>query len=416
MSSENKNISLKAQLSALERDSAYSVVELISKTPHTKTEKVMLRAAGGVELGPFIRKEFSTQNTKTNAYKRIFDEQKKLRRLNCVPHVMACYEYGQVCVVILEYVEGTSLDAYVKQNNLSISEIASLFTEICEAVDQLHTHFETPLIHRDIKPSNIIVNTGRIMLIDFGIARFYRNDANPDTTKLGTAAFAPPEQYGFGQTCIQSDVYALGMVLYFMLTKNVSNTTLRDNPAFKKSVPKNLQRVLLRATSFDPKSRYLSAKELAQSFNQAALGSTTPPKTLQNAQYIDTTPNTAKRMFFEIKENFRAGKYAKIQWVIGRIFNAILAIAWLGLMAACIAFTFFPQGSMTNLNHATRVVKYLGIGGTFFTTCAFLLWNKALLKRKFTWAKHLNWKTYFFVTIAAIALLAIFTYVSNAIS
>ncbi len=85
-----------------------------------------------------------------------------------------------------------------------------------------------PVIHRDLKPSNIIVSganytpdTGMtfssLVIIDLGIARVWREGADADTVKFGTRPYAPPEQYGFGQTSVRSDVYALGALLFFCL-------------------------------------------------------------------------------------------------------------------------------------------------------------------------------------------------------
>ena len=78
---------------------------------------------------------------------------------------------------------------------------------MCEAVRELHECFNPPLIHRDLKPANIVLSNGRVFLIDFGIARVYRSGSVSDTSHLGTRAYAPPEQYGFGQTDTRSDVY-----------------------------------------------------------------------------------------------------------------------------------------------------------------------------------------------------------------
>lgn len=86
-----------------------------------------------------------------------------------------------------------------------------------------------PVIHRDLKPSNIIVSGVRyaadagmtfssLVIIDLGIARVWRDGADADTVKFGTRSYAPPEQFGFGQTSVRSDIYALGALLFFCLT------------------------------------------------------------------------------------------------------------------------------------------------------------------------------------------------------
>lgn len=103
------------------------------------------------------------------------------------------------------------------------------------------------------------------VLIDLGIARTWREGAEADTTRLGTRNYAPPEQFGFGQTSVRSDVYALGAVLWFCLTgedpaPGMDSRQLAERP----DVPSDLRRVVAKAMSFDPEARYASAEELAR--------------------------------------------------------------------------------------------------------------------------------------------------------
>ncbi len=107
------------------------------------------------------------------------------------------------------------------------------------------------------------------VLIDFGIARTYKTGAATDTVHFGTADYAPPEQYGFGQTDIRSDVYALGLVLWFCLTGRVPAPSDRELAYTDSAVPEPLRRVIVRAAAFDPSDRYPSARALRQAFTQA---------------------------------------------------------------------------------------------------------------------------------------------------
>ena len=89
---------------------------------------------------------------------------------------------------------------------------------LAKAMKALHTS-DPVIIHRDIKPKNIIVrDDGSVALIDLGISRVYKKEANSDTIFRGTEGFAPPEQYGFMQTDIRSDIYSFGVVLSWLLT------------------------------------------------------------------------------------------------------------------------------------------------------------------------------------------------------
>ncbi len=123
--------------------------------------------------------------------------------------------------LVMEYVEGRSLDTYCEQENLDVGQIVRLFLQLCEAV--AHTH-RNLVVHRDLKPSNVLVNSqGVLKLLDFGAAKLL--DASGDgapATRMGLRAFTPdyasPEQI-FGQTVtVSSDVYSLGVILYRILS------------------------------------------------------------------------------------------------------------------------------------------------------------------------------------------------------
>src|SRR5205823_10073612 len=97
---------------------------------------------------------------------------------------------------------------------LSEATVLGWAGQICDVLTYLHEH-NPPIIFRDLKPANIMLDThGVIKLIDFGIARIFDSTKGTDTLKMGTAGYAPPEQYGGrGQTTPQSDIYALGATL-----------------------------------------------------------------------------------------------------------------------------------------------------------------------------------------------------------
>ena len=90
----------------------------------------------------------------------------------------------------------------------------------------LHTR-QPPIIYRDLKPENVILTPeGIIKFIDFGVARTYKARKAKDTVAIGTYGYAPPEQYGKGQTDARSDIYTLGATLYHLLT-NLGPVPLR---------------------------------------------------------------------------------------------------------------------------------------------------------------------------------------------
>ena len=122
---------------------------------------------------------------------------------------------------VMEYVEGVPLNEFCVQHKLSVEERTKLFRTVCEAVAYAH---QQSIIHRDLKPSNILVKSdGAVRLLDFGIAKHLTAatlDASQTRTgmRLMTPAYAAPEQVCGGSAAPQTDVYALGVILYELLT------------------------------------------------------------------------------------------------------------------------------------------------------------------------------------------------------
>ncbi len=124
---------------------------------------------------------------------------------------------------VMEYVEGEAIDEYCDTRRLSIDERLALFCEVCDAVDFAHQH---NVVHRDLKPTNILVTTDGVpKLLDFGIAKILQPELFPFTVAqtrtnlwLMTPEYASPEQVLGKPITPATDVYALGVVLYELLT------------------------------------------------------------------------------------------------------------------------------------------------------------------------------------------------------
>ena len=155
---------------------------------------------------------------------RFAAEQRTLAQLNH-PLIARLYDAGTLADgtpwFVMEYVEGVPLTAYCRTNTLNLTARLQLFRAVCEAVQHAHQHL---VVHRDLKPSNILVTSdGRVKLLDFGIAKQLEGAGRPaDQTRtalrLLTPAYAAPEQLTGGQIGIHTDVYALGIILYELLT------------------------------------------------------------------------------------------------------------------------------------------------------------------------------------------------------
>lgn len=290
-------------LSALERDSCYRVDKVLKNTPVETTQRVYFVGRNGAETGPYVRKLLSAQSGLGNAYKRIWEAQRAGQRFLHLPRIIECYDADDAQVVVMEHIEGRTLAEEVFAKDPSPSLALELFPRICDAVFELHTRFDPPLIHRDLKPSNIMVTNGWPTIIDFGIARTFNDEAEEDTRRFGTRAYAPPEQFGYSQTDERSDVYALGLILYFCLTEKTPDSKARSRGYADARIPDPLSAVIMRATAFDPKDRYGSAQELREAFLLAATEIETLP--------ADSTQCTGKKASASDKDAEPAASDAK---------------------------------------------------------------------------------------------------------
>ena len=181
---------------------------------------------------------------------------KKLQHTG-LPRFVDEYKSDTMLCVIREYVEGTPLHQWATDTKPDAPSAVRIALKLCDLLIYLHGQ-SPPIIHRDIKPQNLIMGVdGQLWLIDFGISRLYQEEGRIDTACMGTQDFAPPEQYGFSQTDVRSDIYSFGVVLGFLLT----GETKRDD-ALLKIEDKRLFRIVERCTAFAPGERYASAAKL----------------------------------------------------------------------------------------------------------------------------------------------------------
>ncbi|MCL5036873.1 MAG: HEAT repeat domain-containing protein [Chloroflexi bacterium] len=123
--------------------------------------------------------------------------------------------------LVMEYIQGKTLEEILKNGPLPFSEsrVVELGLSLCEVLKYLHSQ-KPPVLFRDLKPANIMMTPeGRLMLVDFGIARCFITEQRTDTFRMGTVGYASPEQYGgMGGTDARSDIYSLGALLHYLLT------------------------------------------------------------------------------------------------------------------------------------------------------------------------------------------------------
>ncbi len=174
--------------------------------------------------------------------------------------------------LVMEYIDGSTLEDLLDRNGRPFSErrVLGWARQLCDVLEYLHSQ-QPPVIFRDMKPGNIMLTrTGRIKLIDFGIARLFKGRGSQDTQLLGTPGFAPPEQYGSAQTDERSDIYSLAMTLYQLMTCSISEKGFGLSDVHSKfpHISPPVARALEKATAMNPEDRY----ESIVVFRRALLG------------------------------------------------------------------------------------------------------------------------------------------------
>jgi hypothetical protein len=195
-----------------------------------------------------------------------------IRHPNIVQLIEILRDHGKL-ILIQEYVEGPTLQQLL-EFGMSPPDKEDYFLQLLSAVSYSHKH---KILHRDIKPENIIISkTGELKLLDFGIAQDL-SWQNPARTSEGTVNFMPPEQLE-GKSCIASDVWALGVILYILAANAVPYIQQNDSfpmnietsPAIKAPreinprIDINLDRIIMKCLQKDPARRYQDATELLE--------------------------------------------------------------------------------------------------------------------------------------------------------
>jgi len=185
----------------------------------------------GVFKTTLIRDTFSGQRyVKKELPKATLPIYQKLQNLkhHSLAEVIKIIEEDDKIIVILEYVTGETLKSILDTKVNLDEKLAINYTQQLTSI--LNILHQNGIIHRDVNPSNIIISTnGRVKLIDFDIARFYKSSQIEDTQLLGTPGYAAPEQFGFNQSTASSDIYALGILLNVMITGMKPNEMLIKN-------------------------------------------------------------------------------------------------------------------------------------------------------------------------------------------
>lgn len=192
-----------------------------------------------------------------------------LKRLQhpMLPRIVDIFEDRDCIYIVEDFVEGITLEDLLKQQK-KVDEFQGLqwFRDLCGVLAYLHGQRPHPIIYRDMKPSNIMLQPdGSLKLIDFGIAREYKQESNADTTYIGTKGYAAPEQFGKAQTDARTDIYSLGVTMYHLLTGKSPYEPPYQFVSVRQLVPElshGIEYILNKCVQSEPSDRYQTVDEL----------------------------------------------------------------------------------------------------------------------------------------------------------
>ncbi len=223
-----------------------------------------------------------------------FDREAKALAAMNHPNIVTLYDYGiddGISFLVMEYLEGADLGTIIERRSLAQRELLEALAGACEGLAYAH---QRGFVHRDLKPGNIRMirsgNRNHAKLLDFGIASAARPDPAGTESWMGTIGYMAPEYLGSGLATPSSDLFALGVVIYEILSGGrmpfggsdrgeVINAILRRPPAALdpeevKDVPRAFLDVVAKSLTKDPAERYLSAADLASAIRS---GLSAPP-------------------------------------------------------------------------------------------------------------------------------------------
>ena len=202
---------------------------------------------------------------------RVLDEARRMAKFRNTPGIVGIYDFfeaNNTAYIVMEYIEGTTLDVYCKENRMDNTTLFNMLVPVMDALQALHNE---GIIHRDISPDNIMVdNDGNFKLLDFGAARGYSEESSTTMSVILKKSYAPEEQFRTkGNQGPWTDVYALGATIYELITGQTPPTSIDrlaedDIVDIKEAAPaltKGQAEAIMTALAVRQKDRWQSVNE-----------------------------------------------------------------------------------------------------------------------------------------------------------
>ncbi len=302
------------------------------------------------------------------------------------PNIVSIYDVGQENdshYLVMEYVEGESLKSLIRREApLPSTKAIQLGRQIAEALEHAH---ENSIIHRDVKPHNILITkNGRAKLTDFGIAQASASTITHTDTIVGSVHYISPEQAKGEPAGPKSDIYALGVVLYEMLTGQVPYQAdgaigvalkhIQEQPLslreINPNIPEDLEKVVLRAMDKLPERRHKSARAFGEDLISISDETRTMlPYLPEDEEYTRVLPNPTLIMKEEPRISRASDKPSKHRQMKPAAWGMLAFV--LVLLAAGMLFVFnsylnvgevkVPPVVGMHIDEARRVLKERGL-------------------------------------------------------
>lgn len=256
-------------------DGKYKLERILAAGPHT----VYLATVEGEDKKVAIKVEdisgFANKALIANI-KESFELHKAIKHPD-VPSMLELIQTSKYIYLVMDYLDGETLDRILdKSGPMESKRVAVVGRNIAKILKSMH-ELKPPIICRDVKPSNIMIHNGLdVNMFDFGIAMRYYDDGREDEHIVGTVGYAAPEQYE-GHARPESDIYGLGMTLYYMLTKDDPKTPGFTHRSIRELNPKTapeLERIVEKCIEPDYKNRYRSCDALIRDLDHFINGGT----------------------------------------------------------------------------------------------------------------------------------------------
>ena len=271
----------------------------------------------------------------------------KNNSIHHTPKIHHMVEDGNTLVVIEDYIPGgdTLEEILAREGSLPEAQVLDIAIQLCKILQAFH-HAVPPIVNRDIKPSNIkLTEDGIVKLLDMNAAKYYNDLAAKDTVLLGTQGYAAPEQYGFGASNVQTDIYAVGVLMNVLLTGKL--------PAEEKATG-ILRGIIVKCTKLAPEQRYSSIDSLLAALSALKPGSTSD------------TPNESGWHRF-LPPGFRSGNL---------LLSALFFVGYVFLLFLCLNL------QVTDATPLRLIVNRIGATIAFFS-CVLFTGNYLNVQSKF---------------------------------